>query len=236
VPIRNPDPFDDLLGKIDPHKNPFVLKLTEAQASGSLPVAFGPLLQSFPGAWRERIRRHNGPAVTSPLVVEIGCHYGHTLTDLALKHRDVFFVGLDITFKRVVTTAQRAQSLGLTNVFVALANAHGLNELFAEGEADGFITFFPDPWQKKKHAHNRLYAPNFCNAAKRAPFKPGVILVHTYHTPHFADACKHMADAGFCKIDDLPILGCDDYSSAFMRRYELQKLPWHGQKWIKGSH
>lgn len=233
MPIRSHNPFEDLLEKIDPGKNLFVQKLVDAQASGSLPVAFGPALQNFPGKWREKFPEAIGRREHLPLIVEIGCHYGNTLTDLAQDHPDCLFVGIDITFKRVVYTAERAKSLGLNNVFVVLANAGGLDELFADGEATGFITFFPDPWKKKRHAHNRLYAPKFCTAARRILSPSGFLWLKTDQEPYFQDACQHTAESGFQEISSLPVLGNKDYSSAFMRRYELQGLPWYGRKWTR---
>lgn len=234
MPIRSHNPFEDVLARRrGTGTNPFVQKLAVAQEQELLPVAFGPALKDFPGKWREKFKVFPGEAATAPLVVEIGCHYGHTLTDLAKDNPDILFAGIDITFKRVTMTAERATKLGLKNVLVVLANAHGLEELFHEGEANGFVTFFPDPWTKQKHAQNRLYAPKFCNAAHRILSNDGFLWLKTDQEPYFLDACEHAAAAGFEETKLLPILGDKDYSSAFMRRYELQGLAWHGRKWIK---
>lgn len=235
MPIRTNNPFENLLEKIDPSKNVFVQKLVDAQNSGSLPVAFGPTLKDFPGKWREKFTAMESVTANTPLVVEIGCHYGNTLVDLAQDHPDVLFVGIDITFKRVVSSAEKAKSLGLKNVLVILANASGLDELFTAGEATGFVTFFPDPWKKKKQARNRLYAPPFCNAAWRILSDGGFLWLKTDQEPYFREACSHTADAGFRATEVLPLFGTKDYSSAFMRRYELQKLPWFGRKWVKAQ-
>jgi tRNA (guanine-N(7)-)-methyltransferase len=242
MPIRTHDPFADLLQKISPDKNPFVQKMISAQDSGSLPVAFGPALKSFPGQWRQKISSHlnvssssHSASITSetPLIVEIGCHYGHTLVELAKAHQNTLFVGIDITFKRVINTAERAKNLGLNNVFVILANARGLAELFAPREVSGFVTFFPDPWVKKKHAHNRLYTPKFCETAREKLEQNGFLWLKTDQEPYFQDASKHAKDAGFVEAQTLRVLGDKDYSSVFMRRYELKGLPWYGNKWTK---
>lgn len=233
MPIRSKDPFEDLLKKLDPSFNLFVQKLADAQATGNLRVAFGPTLKDFAGKWREKFTEVEGDRTKMPLIVEIGCHYGHTLVDLARAHPEALFVGIDITFKRVVQTAERAKELGLKNVYSILVNAAGLNELFVDHEVNGVVTFFPDPWKKKKHAHNRLYAPKFCNDAWRILSPGGFLWLKTDQEPYFKDACIHTEDTGFVAVDTLPVLGDADFTSVFMRRYELQGLPWYGRKWLK---
>ena len=238
MPIRSHDPFDDLLTKIDPRRNPYAQKLIDGQNSRSLPIAFGPDLKLFPGHWREQLKERlpeSNVSPSSPLIVEIGCHYGHTLVDLAADHPECLFIGVDITFKRVVQSAQRALDLGLKNIFVILANAGGLHELFCAEEVNGFVTFFPDPWTKTKHAENRLYAPKFCNAAREKLCDEGFLWLKTDQQPYYTNACEHAAAAGFSETVSLPVFGTKDYSSAFMRRYELLGLPWYGRKWVKSS-
>ncbi len=232
MPIRSHDVFADIVPNLDPARNPFVKKFMEAEATGDLAIGVGPSLRDCPGKWREKFSHINGYK-TMPLIVEIGCHSGKTLSDMASARPDCLFVGIDITFKRVIHTAERAKELGLKNVFAALANAGGLDELFAAGEVDGFVTFFPDPWLKKRHAHNRLYAPKFCTASWDALKPNGFLWLKTDHEPYFQDALVHTREQGFQVVDVLPILGSEDYKSTFLNRFELKGLPWYGQKWIK---
>lgn len=235
MPIRSHDVFADIVSQIDPDKNPFVRKFIDAHATGALPIACGPALKECPGHWREKFKHIEGYE-TKPLVVEIGCHTGRTLSQMAAAHPELLFLGIDITFKRVIHTAERAHKLGLNNVFTILANAGGLEELFDPGEVDGFVTFFPDPWSKKKHAHNRLYAPKFCKASWAALRPGGFLWLKTDHEVYFNDACSHVADQGFHASDVLPLFGSEDFSSTFMARFELVGQPWFGRKWIKPLH
>jgi tRNA (guanine-N7-)-methyltransferase len=210
-----------------------VEKLTTAQANGSLPVAMGPLLRQFPGQWRSVFKNMDFDTTKAPLIVEIGCHTGHTICDMAQAFPQVLFVGLDITFKRVVQTAERARDRGLKNVFTVLANARGLQHLFASHEVDGFITFFPDPWTKKKHAHNRLYSNDFCTTVLRQLSQHGFLWLKTDHLPYFENACELANASGFRETPTLPVFSDCDFSSAFLRRFELKGVAWYGRKWIK---
>ncbi len=232
MPVRTHDVFADLLEKIDPTINPFVQRLAEAQETGEFPVAFGPKLKDFPGQWRSKFTQIEN-LENRPLIVEIGCHYGHTLIDMATANPDTLFVGVDITFKRVINTAQRAKAAGLKNVFIILANAGGLSDLFANNEVTGFVTFFPDPWKKKKHAHNRLYSPTFCESAWKILSPGGFLWLKTDHKEYFDAAAEHALNTGFVTTQKVAVLGETDYSSNFMRRFELFGLPWYGLKWEK---
>jgi tRNA (guanine-N7-)-methyltransferase len=130
----------------------------------------------------------------------------------------------------------RARERNLKNIFVILANAGGLADLFTPGEVDGFVTFFPDPWKKKKHAHNRLYSPNFCATVNNHLAPNGFLWLKTDQLPYFTDACALVGDAGFMETPSLPVFKDGDFSSLFLRRFELKGQPWYGRKWLKKSH
>jgi tRNA (guanine-N7-)-methyltransferase len=233
MPVRSSDVFADIVSKLDNDSNAFVAKLVNAQNSGDLPVAMGPRLREFPGQWRSKFTNVTGDRQAMPLIVEIGCHTGHTLCDMAERHPEALFVGVDITFKRVIHTAERARDRGLKNIFVILANAGGLSQLFQDGEVDGFITFFPDPWVKKKHAHYRLYSEVFCSTVYRQLSRSGFLWLKTDQEPYFQTACEYAKSAGFCETASLPVFADGDFSSLFLRRFELKNLPWYGRKWTK---
>ena len=233
MPVRTNDIFEDVVAKFSKDCNAFVTKFMDGQSSGSLPIAMGPTLRNFPGNWREKFAAVSGDKSQMPLIVEIGCHSGHTLCDMAEAHRESLFVGVDITFKRVVQTAERARDRGLKNVFVVLANAGGLKDLFAAKEVSGFVTFFPDPWKKIRHAHNRLYSSNFCSTLWDQLGSGGFLWLKTDHLPYFTDACSLVDRSGFQETGVLPVFGDTDYSSFFLRRFELQGLPWYSRKWTK---
>jgi tRNA (guanine-N7-)-methyltransferase len=233
MPVRSIDIFADVVSKFDKNCNAYVSKLVDAQSTGTLPVAIGPALRDFPGKWRSKFTAAAGDNLAKPLIVEIGCHTGHTICDMAEQTPDTLFVGVDITFKRVVQTAERARERGLKNIFVVLANARGLEGLFAPGEVSGFVTFFPDPWLKKRHAHNRLYAPKFCETIRSHLAADGFLWLKTDQKTYFDDACSFVNESGFQEVTSLPVFGDQDFSSFFLRRFELKGHPWYGRKWMK---
>jgi len=236
VPIRNRDPFATKIDVLNASVNPYVATLREALSSGHLPIAHGPDLKTCRGRWRERIAEYHGlSAAPRRLVVEVGCHKGMTLNAMAEKHPDTLFLGLDITFKRVVTSAERAMKAKHRNVYCAMANASSLDLLFAPGEVDGLVLFFPDPWVKKKsQAKNRLVSPQFCERLQSVLKPDGTFWLKTDQKIYFDEASERLAAAQF--LPQPPASETDgflggDFTSAFEQRFHAQNLPTYGARW-----
>ncbi len=234
MPVRDRDPFTDRTLRLDARVNPFVAQLAEAQKSGSLPVAHGPELKNVRGTWRERVAKfYDRETPFEKLVVEIGCHTGVTLRAMAAEHPDTAFIGIDITFKRVVTAAERAVQAGLKNVYTVLANAAPLDMLFADRELDLCVIFFPDPWvRKKKQAKNRLLTEAFAAKLAGRLKDQGVLWLKTDQEPYFKAAALNIDLAGLVRLppDELAPFG-RDYTSTFEQRFAMQNVPTHGARW-----
>ena len=217
----------------DSRTNPYVGRLISLQETKELPVIHGSNLRPMVGKWRELFALYF-PArpVPKKLFVEIGCHYGRTLADVAADHPDVGFIGIDITFKRVIKAAERAKRMGLENVITILSNAHGIDQLFAEEEVDGVITFFPDPWLKKRKAKNRLLDENFTKAVHKCIKPGGFFWLKTDQESYFVDAVSHLEAAGMTAADDIDVLGNKDYSSSFELLFKSRNQPTYGRRLV----
>lgn len=235
MPLKNPDPFVSRAERLNATVNPYVALLRDASQDGSLPLAFGPQLTGFPGKWRQRIAEHHELECAPPkLVVEIGCHKGQTLLKMAEEHADTTFLGLDITYKRVVMTAQRAVSRESKNVFTALANAKMLDKLFAPGEVDGVVIFYPDPWVKKaRQAKNRLVDDAFAARVLTVLAPGGFVWLKTDQQVYFDAAAESLDRAGLKRVGAGPGVAAGDYTSAFEQRFHAQNLPTWSGKWAK---
>jgi len=233
MPVQSPDPFLKLSEHVDPHKNPYVARLLEFQENKDLPVLHGSNLKPWVGHWRDIFPEYF-PESPPParLCIEIGCHYGRTLSEVAADHPDVGFIGIDITFKRVIKAAERAKRLGLRNVVTILSNAQGIDQLFAPGEIDGVITFFPDPWLKKRKAKNRLLDGSFGTAVHQCISAGGFFWLKTDQESYFNEACSHLEGAGMRPADTLEILGTKDYSSSFEQLFKSRGQPTFEQRLV----
>lgn len=209
--LKTKDPFDvSLLFAPDDGINPYVQKLRDVlQGNLALPILFGDRLRTCRNHWRQVIKAFNPAAIPHPdqarLVVEIGCHFGLTLQQLAKESAQDLFVGIDITYKRVFRTAERLARDATANACSAMFNARYFEAIFGKDEIDALLIYFPDPWQKKaKQAKHRLLSDSFLSSAYQC-LKPGGILCFKTDAKDYFDATCHKAKSlGFAVVSDHP--------------------------------
>jgi tRNA (guanine-N7-)-methyltransferase len=104
------------------------------------------------------------PELAPPLriVVEIGFGRGEFIADLAARDPEGAYLGIEVSFKRVLKMARRIAASPLRNL--RLVHARGQEFLRDCLMPDSVATFwinFPDPWPKKRHAKHRIVQPAF---------------------------------------------------------------------------
>ena len=109
----------------------------------------------FAGAWRETFGR------SAPLHIEIGVGKGDFLTELAARHPEINYVGLEAQQGVLYFAARKAAERQLRNVRLLVFDAAHLTELFAPHEVDRIYLNFSDPWPKARHAKRRLTSELF---------------------------------------------------------------------------
>jgi len=229
MPIRIENPFVDVTARLNPANNPYVAKIIACGLDGSMPVKFGPMLQGLAGNWRQQF---TDPV--SQLVVEVGCHRGETLAAMAQDFPDTGFVGIDITFKRVMKTAEKAMQGQLKNVQAILANAKTLSQVFAPDEIDGLVIFFPDPWVKKaKQAKKRLINEAFARDTFTCIKPGGFVWIKMDQEVYFLETQTALEAAGFRLTDQKPPLTTRPYSSQFERHFQELGHPTLEGVWVK---
>jgi len=227
MPIKNANPFQDPLEYMRPEVNRYMNLLKEGLESGDLPLLYGPAMERLPGQWRQHFAEHMGET-PSQLVLEIGSHFGEVILKMAADHPETALIGMDITFKRVVKLAQKAQTLGHKNLLSVLCNAKALDQVFADGELDGIFIFFPDPWvQKKRQMKNRLVQSPFVEVLHRKLKPGGFFWFKTDCEPYYADVCESFQDRLWTVAETRHGLPSEIYTSRFERLFHAQGLPRH---------
>jgi tRNA (guanine-N7-)-methyltransferase len=118
-------------------------------------------------------------------VVEIGFGRGEFLLELAGKSPETSFLGIEVSFKRVLKMARRLARTGLRNVRLVEGRGQVAVEQACErGSVDAFWINFSDPWPKDRHADRRLLRAPFVAAAARALAPGGRLHVATDDTPY----------------------------------------------------
>lgn len=235
MPIRISDPFRDPTLNLRPEVNPFLSKMREAlDGSSELPLLYGPALKPWAKNWRQWFFEQKQLKVQQ-LVVEIGCHKGEVLKNMASNHPDKGFIGLDITFKRVVTTANKAVESGQNNMLSLLCNAQALDLLFDSEEVDGFVIFFPDPWaRKKRQQKNRLLDLSFLKKLHGCLKTGGFLWIKTDHLSYFEDICQHAAQVGLQKfVPESTDIPGEIYTSRFEAHFRELGEPSYESCWHK---
>lgn len=245
MPIRELDPFKDPTSNLNPTVNPFMDIMRTAAVDGSLPLAFGPSLAAI-SDWTAALSpqgQGQDQDQVQQLVVEVGCHKGDTLCALAKDHPSTGFVGLDITFKRVVETARKAKKHNLSNVKSILANGQALPKVFRDHLLDGIIVFFPDPWaRKKRQLKKRLVNQSFVTEMTRLLKPGGFFWFKTDHVGYFQEVAELLAGNGFSAATEIqsPFPGPTpvsspagtDYGSRFQEEFAKRSVPFCNGVWF----
>ena len=107
------------------------------------------------GHWQELM-----PEATA-LHLELGCGKGRFTVETAAQNPDILHIAVERVPDAMVIAMERAEELGLTNVFFLDDDARRLPELFAPDEVDRIYINFCDPWPGHRHSKRRLTAVGF---------------------------------------------------------------------------
>lgn len=96
---------------------------------------------------------------SNPITLELGCGKGEYTVELARRHPDRNFIGIDIKGARMWTGASQAVAEGLENVAFVRTDIELLPSFFVPGEVDQIWITFPDPQMQK--TRRRLTSTRF---------------------------------------------------------------------------
>ncbi|QKT03329.1 tRNA (guanosine(46)-N7)-methyltransferase TrmB [Ectothiorhodospiraceae bacterium 2226] len=98
----------------------------------------------------------------APRVLEIGFGMGATLAELAARHPERDYLGIEVHRPGVGSLLMQVAEQGLTNVRVWGDDAVAfLERRIPPASLDQILILFPDPWPKKRHHKRRIVQPPF---------------------------------------------------------------------------
>ncbi len=130
------------------------------------------------------------------LVLEIGFGRGEFMLDLAMKHPETAFLGVEVSFKRVLKMARKVARAGIENV--RLVEARGqlvVAELLPDRCLSEVWVNFSDPWPKDRHAKRRLLQDEFVAGVTRCLRPGGLFHVATDDVPYAEQIAEAFAHA-----------------------------------------
>ena len=124
------------------------------------------------GHWREQYF-HN----EHPIVLELGCGKGEYTVELAKRHPQLNFIGVDIKGARMWTGATLAIKEGLKNVAFLRTNIEIIDRFFTPGEVQEIWLTFSDP--QMKNPRKRLTSTYFMARYRKFLVDGGIIHLKT---------------------------------------------------------
>ena len=95
-----------------------------------------------------------------PIHLEIGMGKGNFIIDMALKHPDINFIGIERYESVLVRALEKLNDKDIPNLRFMCIDAITLDDIF-DSEIDCIYLNFSDPWPKKRHAKRRLTSDTF---------------------------------------------------------------------------
>ncbi len=138
-----------------------------------------------------------------PFEIDIGCGKGRFLLARSGKFPKTNFLGIDRMLTRIRKIDKKAQRLGRENVRLARIDGYYATTFLLPPESvDTYYVFYPDPWPKERHHHNRLFNEPFMDAIARTLKPGGKIHTASDHLPYFEEIYALLQkDARFEEID-----------------------------------
>ena len=130
------------------------------------------------------------------LWVEVGCGKGKFTAETAEANPDVLLIAVERCREAMVVAMEKAQTMGLKNVFYIDMDVANIEEIFAGEEIDRLFINFPDPWPRKKNAKRRLTYRTFLDKYCRVIKAGGEIHYKTDNAPLFEFSMEEFAACG----------------------------------------
>ena len=145
------------------------------------------------GRWAERFGNQN------PIHIEVGMGKGQFLTEMALLHPDVNYVGIERYTSVLYRALQKREELEQTlpNLFYLCIDAQELPDIFAPGEVEKIYLNFSDPWPKDRHAKRRLTSREFLARYQQVLPAGGIVEFKTDNRGLFDFSLEEQKEAGW---------------------------------------
>ena len=91
----------------------------------------------------------------APLQVDLGCGDGHLLCELARKHPQRNFLGIEKLAGRVAKVCRKSAHLENVRV-LKVESSYAIRHLLPESSVETFYLLFPDPWPKRRQRKRRF--------------------------------------------------------------------------------
>ena len=155
-----------------------------------------------------------------PIHLEVGCGKGRFITETAALHPEINFIALERVENVIILAMEKVKERELPNVRFLSADAHQLQEIFAESEIERIYLNFSDPWPKKRHTKRRLTSETFLPLYRYILRPDGSIWMKTDNRPLFDYSVQTLEANGFELRNVCYDLHRSDFPDNIMTEYE----------------
>ena len=157
-----------------------------------------------------------------PLEVELGCGDASFLVELARRHPEKNFIGVERLLGRLRKLERKGRRAGLMNLRgVRIESSYFLEYLLPPHSVSVVHIYFPDPWPKKKHRKHRLINERFPELARAALASGGAVFLRTDDQDYFRQMTEVFgANREFQQMETPPELAnlLTDFEQEFQAR------------------
>lgn len=158
-------------------------------------VSASPYVLDQPEQYRGRFGEYFGNGY--PIEVEIGMGKGRFIMELAQRHPQVNFLGIERYPSVLLRAIKKQEELQLSNLAFLCIDAKALSEVFAPGEVSRIYLNFSDPWPKDRHAKRRLTSPEFMKVYDHILAENGTVEFKTDNQGLFSYSLESIPAAGW---------------------------------------
>lgn len=159
----------------------------------------------------------------APLHVDLGCGEGSFLCELARRHPEKNFLGIERLAGRVTKSCQNAAAIDNVRILHA-DSSYAVRYLLPKRSVETFYLLFPDPWPKRRHHRRRIVTREFLDSSHVALEENGLFHIVTDHIDYFREIERliqnHFLFVNASLGEALPL-------TRFERRFRAEGAPIH---------
>ena len=134
------------------------------------------------------------------LRLEVGCGKGRFTVETASQNPECLFLAIERVADAMIIAMERAEKMGLHNVYFIDADAARLREYFAPGEVDLIYLNFSDSWPSNRHSKRRLTHMDFLMRYRQVLKEGGQIHFKTDNRDLYEWSLFQFPKGWFCPV------------------------------------
>ena len=132
----------------------------------------------------------------APVILEIGFGMGDSLIEMAARHLDNNYLGIEVHRPGVGRLLGNISERALTNLRVMQFDAvEVLKKQIKDETLTAVYLFFPDPWHKTRHHKRRIVQDDFIQLLRKKLFAHGQLHMTTDWEPYAVQMLETMSQA-----------------------------------------